>query len=138
MPSLVSRVAPLLLEGPVHGKLAYCLFRDQRVSLRSKAALVGTLGLLVSPIDWPSWVPVFGQMEAVPLALLAVRTFVDLTPRNLVEEQRAALQERRSVFDRDWRTVTEAVRGGVQAFLTTLRRPEAGPLPAQPQGAKRP
>ncbi|MGH7921692.1 MAG: hypothetical protein ACREQM_17385 [Candidatus Dormibacteraceae bacterium] len=138
MPSLLSRVAPILLEAPAQGKLAYCLFRDRRVSLKSKAALVGTLGLLLGPFDLPDWVPLAGQMESIPLALLAVRVFIDLAPENLVREQRAALHEQRSVFDEDWRTVTEAVRSGVQAFLTALRRPEAGALPAEPQGVKRP
>ncbi len=139
MPPFLSRVAPLLFDLPTQGKLAYCLFRDERVPLRSKAVLVGALGLLLGPLDLPAWVPL-GQMEAIPLALLAVRVFNDTAPRDVVKAQRAAVAERRSVFDKDWRTVVEAVRSGVEAALATLRGPEAKALegPAEPEGVKRP
>jgi uncharacterized membrane protein YkvA (DUF1232 family) len=139
MPPFLSRVAPLLFDLPAQAKLAYCLFRDQRVPLRSKVVLVGALGLLLGPIDLPDWVPL-GQMEAIPLVLLAVRVFNDTAPRAVVEEQRVALHERRSVFDKDWRTVVEAVRSGVEAARATLRGPEpAAPGgAAEPEGVKRP
>ena len=139
MPPLLPRLGPLLLDLPVQGKLAYCLFRDRRVPLRSKVALAGALGLLLGPIDLPDWVPL-GQMEAIPLVLLAVRVFNDTAPREVAEEQRAALRERSSVFDKDWRTVVEAVRSGVDAALAALRRPEARPAagPAEPEGEKGP
>jgi uncharacterized membrane protein YkvA (DUF1232 family) len=131
MPSLLSRFTPIVLELPAQGKLAYCLFRDQRVPLRSKAALVGALGLLLGPLDLPAWVPL-SQMEAIPLALLAVRVFNDTAPAEVVKEQRAALEEQRSVFDEDWRTVLEAVRSGVEAARATLRGPEPKALEARP------
>jgi uncharacterized membrane protein YkvA (DUF1232 family) len=139
MPPFLSRLAPLFLDLPAQAKLAYCLFRDQRVPLRSKAALVGALGLLLGPIDLPDWVPL-GQMEAIPLALLAVRVFNDTAPRGVVEEQQVALNEQRSVFDKDWRTVVEAVRSGVEAARATLRgpEPEVPGAPAEPGGVKRP
>lgn len=131
MPSIFSRVAPLLFDLPAQGKLAYCLFRDQRVPVRSKAALVGALAFLLGPLDLPDWVPL-GQMEVIPLAVMVVRLFNDTAPREVVKEQRAALQERRSVFDEDWRTVVEAVRRGVEAARAALRRPEARVLEARP------
>lgn len=139
MPPLLTRLLPLLVDLPLQGKLAYCLFRDQRVPLRSKAALVGVLALVLGPIDLPAWVPL-GQMEAIPLAVLAVRVFNDTAPRQVAAEQRAALQERRSRFDNDWRTVANAVRSGVDAALTALRRPAARVLGAQaePEGEKGP
>jgi uncharacterized membrane protein YkvA (DUF1232 family) len=131
MPRLFSRIAPLLFELPAQGKLAYCLFRDQRVPLRSKAALVGALGLLLGPIDLPAWVPL-GQLEAIPLALLAVRVFNDTAPRVVVREQEAALDEGRSVFDSDLRTVVEAVRSAVEAARAALRGPEPEVIEARP------
>lgn len=131
MPSILSRVAPLLFDLPAQGKLAYCLFRDQRVPLRSKAALVGALAFLLGPLDLPDWVPL-GQMQTIPLVLLVVRLFNDTAPREVVKEQREALQERRSVFDEDWRTVLEAVRSGVEAARAALRRPEARAVEARP------
>lgn len=131
MPPLLSRVAPLFFDLPVQGKLAYCLFRDQRVPLRSKVVLVGALGLLLGPIDLPAWVPL-GEMEAIPLALLAVRVFNDTAPRDVVEEQQIALNEQRSVFDKDWRTVVEAVRSGVEAARATLQGPEPKAPEARP------
>lgn len=139
MPRLLTRLAPLLFELPVQGKLAYCLFRDERVPLTSKAALLGALALLLGPIDLPAWVPL-GQMESIPLAMLAVRVFNDTAPRAVVNEQEAALDEGRSVFDRDWRTVVEAVRSGVEAARATLRgaEPKALEAPAEPEGVNRP
>ncbi len=131
MPSILSRVAPLVFDLPAQGKLAYCLFRDQRVPLRSKVALVGALTVLFGPLDLPDWLP-FGQMEAIPLTVLIVRVFNDTAPRDVVKEQRAALQERRSVFDQDWRTVVEAVRSGMAAARAALRRPEARVIEARP------
>jgi uncharacterized membrane protein YkvA (DUF1232 family) len=131
MPSLLSRIAPLLVELPAQGKLAYCLFRDGRVPLRSKAVLVGALALLLGPLDLPDWVPL-GQMEAIPLAVLVVRVFNDTAPRDVVKEQQAALQQQRSVFDQDWRTVTAAVRSAVDAARAALRRSAARALAARP------
>lgn len=131
MPRILSRVAPLVLDLPAQGKLAYCLFRDQRVPVRSKAALVGALAFLLGPLDLPDWVPL-GQLETIPLVVLVVRLFNDTAPRDVVKEQRAALQERRSVFDEDWRTVVEAVRSGVEAARAALRRPEARAPVARP------
>lgn len=129
MGSLLARFGPLLLDLPVQGKLAYCLFRDRRVPLRSKAVLVGALALLLGPIDLPDWVPL-GHMEAIPLVLIAMRVFNDTAPREVVQEQRAELLEQRSVFERDWRTVANAVRRGLDAALTVLRRPAQ----AEPEG----
>lgn len=139
MPSLLTRLLPLLVDLPLQGKLAYCLFRDRRVPLRSKAVLVGVLGLVLGPVDLPAWVPL-GQMESIPLALLAVRVFNDTAPGEVVADQRAALQERRSTFDKDWRTVADAVRSGVDAAVAALRRPEARVAAAQaePEGEKGP
>lgn len=133
MPSIVSRVAPLLLELPSQGKLAYCLIRDPRVPLRSKAALAGALGLLLGPVKRPRWMPL-GEMGTIPLVLLAVRVFNDTAPRDVVKEQRAALQERRSVFDEDWRTVVDAVRRRVEAVRAILQRPTGAlEAPAEPK-----
>ncbi len=51
----------VLTEVPKHGKLAYCLLRDERVPRAPKAVLLAALGVIVSPIDFPAWIPVLGE-----------------------------------------------------------------------------
>jgi uncharacterized membrane protein YkvA (DUF1232 family) len=60
---LLSRAKEILVDVPRHGKLAYCLLRDERVPRAPKAVLLGALGFIVSPIDFPAWIPVLGELD---------------------------------------------------------------------------
>jgi uncharacterized membrane protein YkvA (DUF1232 family) len=117
------KVKTILLEVPVHGKLAYSLLRDPRVPLAPKVALLAALGVVVSPLDLPGWVPLVGELDMLALALLAVKVFVDACPDALVAEHRRALGEGRSTFDSDFRRVAGVVRRGVVALLGGRPRP---------------
>ncbi|MFZ0216582.1 MAG: hypothetical protein WAM30_11670 [Candidatus Dormiibacterota bacterium] len=133
MPSPLSRALTLLLQAPAQGKLAYCLLRDPRTPVGPKVALLGALGIVVSPLELPRWVPL-RELDAVALALLAMRVYVDVSPEAIVTEHRAALAEQRSVFDKDVRAVLEAVRSGVQQLVLALRKSQpAAPLAAVPK-----
>ncbi|MGA7362429.1 MAG: hypothetical protein WBZ07_05705, partial [Candidatus Dormiibacterota bacterium] len=106
MPAInrLKRLRLLILELPQQLRLAYCLARDPRTPAPLKAALAGSLALILNPaIDLPAWVPVIGQMDAIALTVLAVRTFNAQAPRELRESIEADIRAGRSRFDLDLR-----------------------------------
>src|SRR6202162_4636704 len=112
MPSVFSRAKEVLIDVPRHGKLAYCLLRDERVPPAPKAVLLAALGLIVSPIDFPAWIPVLGELDMLALGILAVETFIAACPEELRGEHQAAVKADESGFDRDLRDTTGAERYG--------------------------
>src|SRR6476646_4711635 len=101
MHPILSRAKELLVDVPRHGKLAYCLLRDDRVPAAPKAVLLGALGLIVSPIDFPAWIPVLGELDMLAVGSLAVETFIAACPEEVRQEHELAIQAKESVFDRD-------------------------------------
>ena len=73
MPLDIPRVRAILLEVPRHGKLAYCLVRDPRVPAAPKVALLASLAVVVSPLDFPGWIPILGDFDMLALGILAAR-----------------------------------------------------------------
>lgn len=120
MPLNLARVRVLLMDVPRHGKLAYCLLRDDRVPAAPKAALMGALGLIASPIDFPAWIPVIGELDMLALGILAVKVFVDACPESIVGEHEEALRRGESVFDRDVQGAFAAARTGLATALGGL------------------
>jgi uncharacterized membrane protein YkvA (DUF1232 family) len=121
MPSVFSRAKELLVDVPRHGKLAYCLLRDDRVPAAPKAVLLAALGLIVSPIDFPAWIPVLGEFDMLALGILAVETFIEACPEDLRLEHQAAIKAKTSIFDRDIRDTAGAARYGAGRMLTRIR-----------------
>jgi uncharacterized membrane protein YkvA (DUF1232 family) len=121
MPSVFSRAKQVLIDVPRHGKLAYCLLRDERVPAAPKVALLAALGLIVSPIDFPAWIPVLGELDMLALGILAVETFVAACPEDVRKELEAAIEANQSVFDRDVRDTVGAARYGVGRFVNRVR-----------------
>jgi len=115
----LARARTLLFEVPRTGKLAYCLMRDRRVPLGPKLAAGAAVGLIVSPLDVPAWIPVIGDLDMLALGILAVKVFVDACPEQVVEEHRAALERGESVFDQD---VGVALALGREAARSLLER----------------
>jgi len=111
----------VLVEVPKHGKLAYCLLRDERVPRAPKAVLLAALGLIVSPIDLPAWVPLFGELDMLALAILAVETFIEACPEDIRREHQKALEAKQSVFDRDLRDTMTAARSGLRRLARRIR-----------------
>src|SRR5437870_13465488 len=99
MPVSFSRIRDFLVEVPRQAKLAYCLLRDERVPAAPKAALLTALGIIVSPLDFPAWVPVLGELDVLALGVLAVKVFVEACPDELVRDHRKALERGDSIFD---------------------------------------
>ena len=114
MPFDISRVRAILLEVPRHGKLAYCLLRDPRVPTPPKVALLAGLAVVLSPIDFPGWIPVLGDFDMLALGVLVVKVFVDACPKAIVEEHRQALKAGESRFDEDVRGLVGAARAGTR------------------------
>lgn len=100
----LKRLRMLIVELPQQLRLAYCLARDPRTPAPLKAALAGSLAIILNPaIDLPAWVPVVGQMDAIALTVLAVRTFNSQAPRALRLEIEAEIRAGQSRFDLDLR-----------------------------------
>lgn len=121
MQSVLSRAKEVLFDVPRHGKLAYCLLRDERVPPAPKAMLMGALGLIVSPVDLPAWIPVLGELDMLALGVLAVKTFIDACPEDVRREHEAALKAKDSVFDRDFRDTVAAAREGTGQVFRRVR-----------------
>jgi uncharacterized membrane protein YkvA (DUF1232 family) len=110
MPANFARIRDFVVEVPRQAKLAYCLLRDERVPAAPKAAVLTALGIIVSPLDFPAWVPVLGELDMLALGILAVKVFVEACPEELVKEHRRALERGESVFDRDFRLAVANAR----------------------------
>jgi uncharacterized membrane protein YkvA (DUF1232 family) len=122
MHPILSRAKELLVDVPRHGKLAYCLLRDDRVPIAPKAVLLGALVLIVSPIDLPAWVPLMGELDMLALGVLAVSTFIEACPEDVRREHEAALKAGESVFDRDFRDTVGAAREGGGRLFNRIRK----------------
>jgi uncharacterized membrane protein YkvA (DUF1232 family) len=121
LPTVFSRAKEILVDVPRHGKLAYCLLRDDRVPAAPKAVLLGALGLIVSPLDFPAWIPVVGELDMLALGILAVETFIAACPEDVRLEHEAAIKAKQSIFDRDVRDTTGAARYGALRLMKRLR-----------------
>ena len=121
MPVNFARIRDFLFEVPKQAQIAYCLLRDERVPAAPKAALLTALGVIVSPLDFPAWVPVLGELDMLALGVLAVKVFVEACPDELVREHRGALEKGDSLFDRDFRAALSAAREGAGGFVARWR-----------------
>ena len=121
MPSMFSRAKTVLFDVPRHGKLAYCLMRDERIPAAPKAVLLGALGVIVSPLDFPAWIPVLGELDMLALGILAVETFVLACPEEIRREHEEALKMKQSIWDRDVRDTVGAARHGVGRLVDRIR-----------------
>jgi uncharacterized membrane protein YkvA (DUF1232 family) len=121
LPNVFSRAKEILIDVPRHGKLAYCLLRDERVPAAPKAVLLGALGLIVSPIDFPAWIPVVGELDMLALGVLAVETFIEACPEDIRREHEEALKAKQSLWDRDVRDTLAAARHGTGSLFNRVR-----------------
>jgi uncharacterized membrane protein YkvA (DUF1232 family) len=121
MHPVLSRAKEVLVDVPRHGKLAYCLLRDDRVPAAPKAILLGALGVVVSPLNFPKWVPVLGELDVLALSMLAVKTFIEACPEDVRREHEEALKAGQSMFDKDYRDAAAAAREGAGRVATRIR-----------------
>lgn len=116
-----SRARSLVFEVPRYGKLAYCLLRDDRVPKAPKGALLASLGLIVSPIDLPNWIPIVGEFDMLALGVLAVKVFVEACPEPIVREHEAAMAAGTSVWDEDVQGILGLARARAQLTVDRWR-----------------
>lgn len=121
MPSILSRAKTLLLDLPGRGKLVYCLMRDERVPAAPKAVLLAALGVIVSPLDLPAWIPVAGELDMLALGLIAIETFIEACPADIRREHEALLKAKQSVWDRDVRDTVSIARHGMRRVFEGIR-----------------
>src|SRR5438876_9574901 len=103
MPSMFSRAKTVLFDVPRHGKLAYCLMRDERIPAAPKELLVGALGVIVSPLDLPAWIAVVGELVMQDPRVLDGETAIDVCTEDIRREHEGWLKAKESVWDRDLR-----------------------------------
>jgi len=77
-------------------RLAWRLFRDQRVPLWTKLIPSGALVYVLSPIDFipAAVVPGLGQLDDIAVLLLGIKFFIELAPPDVVREHLLALGAR--------------------------------------------
>ncbi|MGB6771825.1 MAG: hypothetical protein WBF51_07450 [Candidatus Dormiibacterota bacterium] len=122
----------LIWELPQQLRLAYCLARDPRTPAPLKASLVGALAIILNPaIDLPVWIPVVGQMDAIALTVLTVRTFNSQAPRELREEIEAQIRAGESRFDLDLKLGAGGARRLTERRLPRRRSPRGLPEPSE-------
>ncbi len=72
---------------PLLVNLVWGLFRDPRVSFPLKAALLGVLAYVASPIDLiPDFIPVLGLVDDLLILIAAIEMFTRMAPPEVVEE----------------------------------------------------
>jgi uncharacterized membrane protein YkvA (DUF1232 family) len=75
-------------------RLALRLLPDPRVPTYTKAIALGTVALVLSPLDLPNWVPVVGQGLDVVFVVAILDRFIRSAPPEVVREHAAALGQR--------------------------------------------
>jgi uncharacterized membrane protein YkvA (DUF1232 family) len=78
-----------------NARLVWRLLRDPRVPLPIKLIIPSVVGLyLLSPIDaMPDILPLLGQIDDIAVLLAGAALFIELCPRDVVEEHRAMLTQ---------------------------------------------
>ncbi len=76
---------------PTLTRLALRLVRDPRVPRSAKVATLGAIGLVLSPVNLPGWVPVVGQAADLLVIAIVLDVFIRTAPRMVVREHVAAL-----------------------------------------------
>ena len=77
-------------------RLAWRLLKDPRVPLPVKLILPGAVGVyILSPVDlMPDVIPLLGQIDDLAVLLAGMALFIEMCPRDIVDEHRAALTGR--------------------------------------------
>ncbi len=87
---------------PAYLRLGWLLARDPAVPGWGKAALVGALGYVVSPIDpLPGIIPVIGQLDDLAVLLLAVRSALAAAPDEVGQRHLATCKLSHETLQRD-------------------------------------
>jgi uncharacterized membrane protein YkvA (DUF1232 family) len=94
-------------------RLAWKLLLDSRVPMLTKLIVPGVMALYVlSPIDLiPDVLLGFGQLDDLAVFVLSVKLFIELSPRNIVQEHLMSLTKGGSTPHPDAASEGEVVDG---------------------------
>jgi uncharacterized membrane protein YkvA (DUF1232 family) len=120
------RFGALLRRMPSYGRLAWRIGRDPDLGTPRRAALVGAMAYLASPIDLvPGFIPVAGQLDDAAVALLGLRFALDGLPAPRRTAHLSATGLTASDLDHDLTTVRLGagwmVRNGSRVAQATAR-----------------
>ena len=75
--------------------------------------MAAAIGVIVSPLDFPAWIPLLGELDMLALGILAIETFIEAAPESIRREHEMALKAKTSTWDRDYRDTVAALRHGL-------------------------
>jgi uncharacterized membrane protein YkvA (DUF1232 family) len=102
------RVGNALVRVFQNSKLVWKLMGDGRVPIGLKLIPIASIFYLLSPIDLiPDPIIGLGQLDDVAVILLALKFFVDLCPKAVVEFHRRGTEAEGPVVDGAYRVVDE-------------------------------
>ena len=86
------KAATSLIQGlPKQFQLFRRLLSDPRVPIVGKVVLVGAIVFAVSPLNFPQYIPIIGQLDDIGIALLAGNFFLKQVPSSVLAEHRHAV-----------------------------------------------
>jgi uncharacterized membrane protein YkvA (DUF1232 family) len=126
-PFPAQRFGALLRRMPAYARLAWRIGRDPGLGTSRRAALVGAMAYLASPIDLvPGFIPVAGQLDDAAVALLGLRFALNGLPPSQRSAHLAATGLTSADLDNDLTTVQQGaawlVRRGGRIAGATARR----------------
>jgi uncharacterized membrane protein YkvA (DUF1232 family) len=105
----------------MYGRLLLELVRDDRVPLKSKAALGFAAAYIASPIDLiPDFIPFISRVDDAAVLVLAVDYFLETVPRELVMEKMHELGIDGRELERDLESARRAVPRPVRMAIRRL------------------
>lgn len=115
------------------GRLIRRLLADRRVSIWPKLIIPATVAYIVSPIDLLSDVFLgVGQLDDIAVLLIGLKVFVELCPREIVQEH---LDDLSSVISGSYRVVAEQTEHEQASQAQTLEGREEGSQAGLPEGS---
>ena len=117
----VAALVPLAARAPIYARLVWSLASDRRMPGRRKAVLAAGLGYLLLRRDLvPDDIPLLGGMDDLVVVALAVETFLDWVPADLLDEKLAALRIARGAYDRDVARIRRLTPGPLRRLVRRL------------------
>jgi uncharacterized membrane protein YkvA (DUF1232 family) len=80
-------------------QLIWRLFNDPRVSAGLKLIVPLAIVYIISPLDLiPDFLPGLGQLDDLAILLLSIKLFIDLAPKDIVQEHLDAMRSVRTSY----------------------------------------
>ena len=101
------------------GRLVFSLLGDGRVPIWLKTLPLGALVYLISPIDLvPDAILLLGQLDDIAVVALGLKVFIEMAPRNVVDEHMRKIMDLPPDYE-----VDDTTPAAVSDDATSLNRP---------------